>query len=175
MSSPPHTTDHLDSRNSCFFVLATHRRSMLSASTSRRRSWGVPGLNVPHRKIRVVFLSSLLAFGLLMVYLSPGDSYELQTPLQSGDGSPPMSSLLSARRLIRRASSPLIRRNRDDDETFLEAREGGDGNPFEAFRKGWPKLRDHRARGRDLTRRQQGGQQGGMTFDWYSITKLFVL
>jgi hypothetical protein len=130
---------------------------------------------VPHRKIRVVFLSSLLALGLLMVYLSPADSFEVKTPLQSGDGSPPMSSLLSARRLIRRASSPLIRRNRDDDEAFLEAREGGDGNPFEAFRKGWPKLRDHQARGRDLTRRQQGGQQGGMTFDWYSITKLFVL
>lgn len=69
----------------------------------------------------------------------------------------------------------MIMRNRDDDDAPLEAREGGDGggngNPFEAFRKGWPRLRDHRARGRDMMRRRQGGK----SFDWYGITKLFVL
>jgi hypothetical protein len=147
---------------------------MLSASTSRRRSWRLPVLNVRHRRaIRIVFLSSLLVFGMLLVYHSPGGTSELQTSFRGdrgGDGSPPMSSLLSARRLIRRAA-PLIKSNRDDGDAPVEARGGGDGNPFEAFRKEWPRLRDHSARGRDMMRRTQGGT----SFDWYGITKLFVL
>lgn len=125
---------------------------MLTPAPSRRGPYSLRGLAIPHRKsIRFFFIPSIIIAVLLLSYLAPHGVLP-----DDCEGLSPLSALLGCRQLLKRMGT---------------TGPGGESNPFEEFRKGWPKLRGHEARGKSVMR----SKAPGMTFDWYSVRKLFVL
>jgi hypothetical protein len=96
------------------------------------------------RALRLVLLASVTVGFIWLISLSPTNEWN--------------ESFVHSRS---QGSHPLERRSEEGRAT----------NPFEEFRRGWPKLRNHEARGKPIMPRGDGET----VFDWIRVTKLFVL